>query len=307
MPLEAIDRSYSRDEVKRVLGLSEKQLRSWEKLEFIPAAETFDFSDLLALRTLLGLRTNKVGAGQIRGVLKAIRERLGDVGNPLTELKIYSRGRKIEVQFEGRTMEPLSGQLLLNFDAVEMKKLLSFPVKADDGKPKVSARHRQDAERWFEEGLRLEKVGAPVEEIIAAYRKACELDPESAGAQVNLGTVYFNLRNWKDAEEQYRRAIEIDPKYALAHYNLGNLFDERGERSTALGHYLAALEIQPTYADAQYNVALVYQSIGQPLKAVHHWKLYLKLDPRSSWADIARRELGKLREATVVQGNRQPG
>jgi hypothetical protein len=40
------------------------------------------------------------------------------------------------------------------------------------------------------------------------------------------------------------------------------------------------------------------------LKAVRHWKLYLKLDPNSTWATIARRELGKLKESTIVRGPR---
>jgi hypothetical protein len=35
---------------------------------------------------------------------------------------------------------------------------------------------------------------------------------------------------------------------------------------------------------------------------VQHWKKYLKLDPASTWADIARRELEKLRQSTIVRG-----
>ena len=38
------------------------------------------------------------------------------------------------------------------------------------------------------------------------------------------------------------------------------------------------------------------------MKAVHHWSTYLKLDPHSHWANIARRELAKLRESTVLTG-----
>jgi tetratricopeptide (TPR) repeat protein len=113
--------------------------------------------------------------------------------------------------------------------------------------------------------------------------------------------VYFNARDWREAERNYRKALEVDPEYALAHFNLGNLFDERGNRNEALSHYLAALQIHPSYADAHYNVALLYQSISQSLKAVRHWKLYLKLDPSSSWAAIARRELSKLKESTIVR------
>jgi tetratricopeptide (TPR) repeat protein len=261
---------------------------------------------MLALRTLIGLRENKIPATQIRKALDALRTRLRDVHNPLTELKIYSRGKKIQVQFAGQKMEPISGQLLLDFDEAEISKLLAFPGQtARENAGAHKHKSRLAAEQWFEKGLELEQTGAPMEEIIEAYRKASEIDPTSAGALVNLGTVHFNARNWRDAERHYRKALEVDPHYALAYFNLGNLYDEKGERSEALSHYLSALRYQPNYADAHYNVALLYQSTGQPLKALGHWKLYLKLDPNSSWAVIARRELAKIKESTIVRGPQQ--
>jgi tetratricopeptide (TPR) repeat protein len=258
---------------------------------------------MLALRTLIGLRENKIPPTQIRKALEALRARLRDVTNPLTELKIYSRGKKIQVQFAGQRMEPISGQLLLDFDEAEISKLLAFPGQtARESTGSRKHRSRLEAEQWFERGLELEQTGAPMEEILEAYRKASEIDPTSAGALVNLGTVHFNARNWREAERHYRKALEVDPHYALAYFNLGNLFDEKGERNEALSHYVSALRYQPNYADAHYNVALLYQSTGQPLKALGHWKLYLKLDPNSSWAVIARRELDKLKESTIVRG-----
>jgi len=286
-----------------LLDVSERQLRSWEKQKFVPASGSFNFSDMLALRTLIGLRQNKIPATQIRKALDALRSRLRDVHNPLTELKIYSRGKKIQVQFAGQRMEPISGQLLLDFDEAEISKLLSFPgqtTRENAGARKHKS--RVEAEHWFEKGLELEQTGAPMEEIIEAYRKASEIDPTSAGALVNLGTVYFNARNWREAEQHYRKALEVDSHYALAYFNLGNLYDEKGDRSEALAHYLSAIRFQSNYADAHYNVALLYQSTGQPLKAMGHWKLYLKLDPNSSWAAIARRELAKLKDSTIVRG-----
>jgi tetratricopeptide (TPR) repeat protein len=299
VPAPATKQAYSRDEVRRLLGVSKRQLQSWEQQNFLSASGSFTFSDLLALRTLVGLRKNKVPAAQIRKALAAVRARLREVQNPLTELKIFARGKKIQIQFAGQKMEPISGQLLLDFDEAEINKLLSFP--GQEPPERKSAKARREAEVWFEKGLELEQAGAPVEDVISAYRKAAETDPNSAGALVNLGTVYFNARDWREAERHYRKAVEVDPEYALAHFNLGNLHDERGNRQQALAHYLEALRIQPTYADAHYNVALLYQAAAQQLKAVHHWKLYLKLDPNSAWAAIARRELTKLKESTIVQ------
>jgi tetratricopeptide (TPR) repeat protein len=295
--------AWSREEVRRLLPVSERQLRSWEKQQFIASSDSFGFPDLLALKTLVALRDSKIPAGEIRRTLEAIRARMSDVGNPLTEMKLYSDGRRIRVQFEGRRMEAKTGQLLFDFDQAEISRLLSFPGKHNSEPGAVSTHGRRaEAEMWFERGLQLEQEGAPLDEVIQTYQKALALDPASAGALVNLGTVYFNARAWRDAERYYRDALEADPEYALAHFNLGNLFDEMGERAKALHHYQTALRLNDNYADAHYNIALLYQCVNQPLKAVRHWKAYLKLDPGSSWAAIAKRELGKLRDSTIVTG-----
>ena len=302
MPAPATQQAYSREEVRRRLGVSKRQLESWEKQNLLSPGGSFSFTDILALRTLVGLRNKKVSAAQIRKAVQAVRRHFREVANPLSELKIYSYGKKIEVQFAGQKMEPISGQLLLDFDAAEISKLLSFPGQTPGTSAASQAwKLRREAELWFEKGLDLEQSGAPQEEIIAAYLKAAEIDPTSAGALVNLGTLYFNGKDWKEAERYYRKAVEVDPDYALAHFNLGNLYDERGDRPAALEHYIAAIRIHPRYADAHYNIALLYQSMGQPLKAVRHWKAYLTLDPGSAWAVIARRELARIKE-TILRG-----
>jgi tetratricopeptide (TPR) repeat protein len=238
---------------------------------------------------------------RIRRAIQALTEKLSGIENPLTELKLYADGKRVRVEIDGRAMEAVSGQLLLDFDPAELSRLLEFRAKES---PHAERDQRQSAERWFQRGLDLEQTGAPSEQVIEAYQKAVELDPNSAGALVNLGTIYFNAHQWKEAERYYTQAIEVDPDYALAHFDFANLCDERGDHALALEHYLTALRLSPSYADVHYNIALLYQSVSQPMKAVRHWIAYLKLDPSSSWATIARRELAKLREATVVKGSR---
>jgi tetratricopeptide (TPR) repeat protein len=291
---------YSRDEVRRLLGVSERQLKSWEKQELIPEQTSFGFSELLAMQTLIKLRKDRIPPAMIRKALTALRQKVRHVSNPLTQLRIYTVGNRMRVDIDGSTIEPVSGQLLLNFGNAELKKLLAFPKKEEDAA--TAQRRKAEAELLFEKGLDMEQTGAPVADIIEMYKYAIMLDPESTGALVNLGTIYFNSREFAKAEQYYERALKADPEYALAHFNIGNLFDEKGERGKALEHYLAALRLNPQYADAHYNLALLYQTTGETLKAVKHWKIYLKIDPNSSWAIIARRELDKIREQMMVRG-----
>jgi tetratricopeptide (TPR) repeat protein len=298
--------AYSRQEARRVLGISERQLASWERQKLVSPSPEYGFRELLALQTIIKLRADHVPIAQIRRALEALSEKLKDVKNPLTDLRLYADGKKVRVEIGGSVMEAVSGQLLLNFESSELKRLVSFPQKSSANEERE---RRATAERWFQRGLDLEQTGAPTEEVIEAYKKAIENDPKSAGALVNLGTIFFNARKWEQAEKYYCEALEADPDYALAHFDLANLYDERGNRGMALEHYQEAIRLSPNYADAHYNIALLYQGSRQPMKAVHHWTLYLKLDNSSHWANIARRELTKLRESTVVAGSRrqEPG
>jgi tetratricopeptide (TPR) repeat protein len=202
-------------------------------------------------------------------------------------------------------MEPLSGQLLLDFDQQELDRLVKFP--GSRAAPRSAAARAREAEQWFEKGLELERAGAPFDQILEAYLKAVTLDPTSAGAMVNLGTLFFHRRMWAQAELWYRRALEVEPNYALAYYNLGNLYDELDDRPAAIAHYEQAIRLDPNYADAHYNLALLYQLSGRALEAVRHWQIYLRLDPVSPWAAIARRELEKLRQASIVNGGQSHG
>lgn len=293
--------AYSREEARRLLNVSERQLRSWERQQLIPSAAVYGFRELVALRTLIKLRRDRVPAAQIKQALAALAQKLRHIEDPLTELRLYTDGKKIHVEVEGRAMEAVSGQLLLDFDRNELKRLVEFKAKDEW---QSGREQRKEAERWFQRGLELEQAGAPADQVITAYETSLRLDPKSAGALVNLGTIHFNARNWAEAERCYRAALEADPTYALAHFDLANLYDERGERNKALEHYEAALLISPHYADAHYNLALLYQGSNQPMKAVHHWTRYLKLDPNSHWSTIARQELAKLRRTTILPGSR---
>jgi len=278
-----------------MLAISDQQLRGWQRHGFIRAADSFSFSDLIALRALQKLRENRIPAKKIGRALVSLKRKLSDVGSPLSELKIISDGRSITVLIAGQKMEAISGQLLFAFDTAEIGAVRAFPAKATR-----SSVDEKQAELWFQRGLQLEESDAPVADAMEAYKKAIELNPGAAGALVNLGTIHYHLRKLNEAEKYYQRAVDVDPRYALAQFNLGNLCDERGQIEKAFEHYAVALKLNPDYADAHYNVALLCEQTGDFLKATKHWKAYLKVDATSSWAGIARRQLEKLRQITVV-------
>ncbi len=296
--LKLAKESWSRSQVLRQCDLPERQLKAWEAQSLITAKDSYHFEDLVEIRVLARLKELGVSPARLKAVFASVHGKLQGIQNPLTELRVYVEGKRIRVQTEGRKME-VSGQLLLDFDQETLRRLLTFPTRRGE-EADSDRKGRAEAENWFQRGLELEQSGADKREAIAAYQKALELNPALGGALVNIGTIYFKARKWRESEKYYQQAVEADSGYALAHFNLANLHEELGRTSLAIQHYKKAIELQPGYADSHYNLALLFQSRGRAMEAMRHWKLYLALDPASQWAAIARREMGKLKQSALV-------
>jgi tetratricopeptide (TPR) repeat protein len=293
--LSKAQQSYSRADVRRQFGLTERVLQSWERESLLPHAEAYSFSDLIAIKTIVELRDKGFRSRQIGLAVESLRRKLADVKQPLSELRIVSDGKKIAVRVAGQRMEAISGQILFDFESADLGGVRAFPERRHAGN------RMREAELWFQRGLELEETAAPLEQVIEAYKKVIELNPSAAGALVNLGTIFYRERRFAEAERYYKDAVASDPTYPLAEFNLGNLYDEQGKLAEAFEHYRKALALNPQYADAHFNLALLCERTNDMLKAVHHWKTYLKLDRSGPWAEIAQRQLERLRQATVIQ------
>ena len=284
---------YSRSGIRRILGINENRLRSWERAGLTEAKESYTFSDLISLRTLQGLRAERISTKRIQQALEQLRHRLATVAHPLSEFKIVSYGRRIALELPGEKIEALTGQLLLKFDVERLRQASVVEMQSGAGQSQELA---PDGEALFQRALELENNGAPVPEVVELYRKVLECDPGAAGALVNLGTLQFREGETDQAEQHYRDALRLNPNYALAHYNLANICDAAGRLEEAVQHYSDALRYCPDYADAHYNLALVEERLERSAEAAKHWKAYLQFDSSSPWARIARLKLQQLRE-----------
>jgi len=291
--------AYQREDIQRIAGITGRQLRAWEKQGLITASGSYRFSDLLAIQTLRKLRQLRIPTAEIQRAIASLRKTLQHIDQPLSQLRITAEGRKIAVHIGDSRMEPITGQLLFDFDEKEIEKLRSFPRLSEQSQAQKEADKETEnlrlSEHYFSQGLTLEESGAPPEDAITAYQKAVEYNPKASGALVNLGTIAFRMRKLKEASALYMRAMAADPNYPLAHFNLANLYDEQGLMEDARRHYLDAIRLNPRYADAYFNLALLCERNNQLLQATGYWNTYLKLDSASAWASTARKQLERLK------------
>src|SRR5271165_7066186 len=72
-------------------------------------------------------------------------------------------------------------------------------------------------------GLALFQKGQ-LDDALAQYEKAVEIDPNNAAAHINLGNAFFQKQQLDEAVAQFQKAVEINPNDAEAQYDLGNAF-----------------------------------------------------------------------------------
>jgi tetratricopeptide (TPR) repeat protein len=77
------------------------------------------------------------------------------------------------------------------------------------------------------------------------FERAVKLDPNFADAHNNLGTIYYQNQQLKQAIREYEKAIALNPAQATYHSNLGTAYLERKEFDKAASEYARALQIDP--------------------------------------------------------------
>jgi len=284
--------SYSRQDVLRILQIGSRQLQGWERAGLVAQLQCYSFQDLGQLRILRVLREEAVSAASIRQSIVAMKAVAG-MTNPLLEASLVRSGTRLAFRHDGTVVDPITGQLLFDFERYEQG---GGPSASPEAlllrKPGVHQGPR-GVQELFLAAVQAEEAGEKVR-AIKLYQQIMEIDPSFAPAWINLGTIHFHLREFDWAERLYRHATEIDPAYVLAFFDLGNVLDELQRLDESIAAYQSAVALAPRYADAHYNLALAYERKGEERPALRHWQAYLRLDTGGPWADHARGQIRKL-------------
>ncbi|MBB5392940.1 MULTISPECIES: tetratricopeptide repeat protein [unclassified Herbaspirillum] len=89
------------------------------------------------------------------------------------------------------------------------------------------------------------------------YRRVIELLPNDANSYAKLAV---SLANTQDRVEEalalFNKALELDPRHALTYNNIGAIMHDHGRREEAIPYFRKALELKPNYSTAMHNLAL---------------------------------------------------
>ncbi len=143
--------------------------------------------------------------------------------------------------------------------------------------------------------------GPPPAEVsakIQALKDATKKDPKNLAAWQELGNLYFDSDQPKEAINAYKQYLAVKPDNPDVRTDLGIMLRKTGEFDRALGEFRKAAQIDPKHVNSRYNLGLVLLHDKQDIKgAIQAWEEYLKVeDPKSERAVRMKAQIEKMKK-----------
>jgi cytochrome c-type biogenesis protein CcmH/NrfG len=134
---------------------------------------------------------------------------------------------------------------------------------------------------------------------IQALKDIVKKDPKNLPAWVELGNLYFDSNQPKEAIDAYSQYLAIKPDNPDVRTDLGIMYRKLGNFDKAIEEFKRAARSDPKHANSRYNIGIVLLHDKQDIKgAIKAWEDYLKVDPKSERAQRIRAQIDKMKEMT---------
>jgi len=135
---------------------------------------------------------------------------------------------------------------------------------------------------------------------IQTLKEIVKKDPKNLPAWVELGNLYFDTDQPKEAIEAYGQYLAIKPNNADVRTDMGIMYRKLGQFDKAIQEFKKAAQSDPKHVNSRYNIGLVLLHDKQDIQgAVKAWEEYLKVDPNSEKAQRIRAQIEKMRSMSV--------
>jgi tetratricopeptide (TPR) repeat protein len=135
---------------------------------------------------------------------------------------------------------------------------------------------------------------------IQTLKEIVKKDPKNLPAWVELGNLYFDTDQPKEAIEAYSQYLAIKPNNADVRTDMGIMYRKLGQFDQAIQEFKKAAQSDPKHVNSRYNIGLVLLHDKQDIQgAVKAWEEYLKVDPNSEKAQRIRAQIEKMKSMSV--------
>lgn len=131
---------------------------------------------------------------------------------------------------------------------------------------------------------------------IKTLEEVVKKDPKNLPAWKELGDLYFDSDQPKEAIEAYSHYLAAKPDNPDVRTDMGIMYRKLGQFDRALEEFRKAAQSDPKHANSRYNIGLVLLHDKHDLKgAIRAWEEYLKVDPNSERAQRIRAQIEKMK------------
>ena len=132
---------------------------------------------------------------------------------------------------------------------------------------------------------------------IETLKEIVQKDPKNLPAWVELGNLYFDSDQPKEAIEAYSKYLAAKPENPDVRTDMGIMYRRLGEFDRALEEFQKAAQNDPKHVNSRYNIGIVLLHDRQDIKgAIKAWEDYLKVDPKSDRANRVRGQMENLKK-----------
>jgi tetratricopeptide (TPR) repeat protein len=142
----------------------------------------------------------------------------------------------------------------------------------------ILAADPQCAAALFRVGL-LELQAGHAGAALAYITRATVAAPGEATFELYRGHTLQALERWNEAGEAYRRALDLEPNFADAQMALGIILQRSGQLAAAAAAYRRALTLKPEDSRVWGNLGTVLRELGDIDESVRSLKSAMALDP----------------------------
>jgi len=111
------------------------------------------------------------------------------------------------------------------------------------------------------------------------YLRAVAEDSENSLLYGQLGLIYLQLENHKDAVESLKMAVKLEPENGFYQNNLGLALFRLGRVRESIIYFENAVALDEKNARRWANLGLAYQKVGERQKAKEAFKKAVELNP----------------------------
>jgi len=131
---------------------------------------------------------------------------------------------------------------------------------------------------------------------IQTLKEIVTKDPKNLPAWVELGNLYFDSHQPKEAIEAYSQYLKVKPDHPDIRTDMGIMYRELRQFDRAIEEFKKAAQSDPKHANSRYNIGIVLLHDKQDINgAIKAWEDYLKVDPNSEKAQRIRAQIEKMK------------